>query len=305
MTRTLSVLGFLALLAEAASPAQSQGLTQFSLYRSNENQQTDPTTVTPFNGGTNYFFTSRGFEQSVNDFSAMTTTAPNGIVYTNGPAFTGNGGLIEQDYQTGYLTKSAMDAAFSAGTYTLNASGPGGTVTASQVYNGTDHYAAPPQLTAATFNALNGLNPNSGFTFSFLPFVHDPAANTFGTFFQIVDVNTNAVVFNTFTFSSVSSFFVPANTLLPSTQYTDELIFSNRIDGAAPTNGSSCVSTSVSLTCPSNYELSWDSRTFSDFTTGVAAAPGPIPGAGLLSYLALGLLGLGSFGWKRFKQGPA
>jgi hypothetical protein len=28
-------------------------------------------------------------------------------------------------------------------------------------------------------------------------------------------------------------------------------------------------------------------------------APGPIPGAGFLSYIALGLLGLGSFGWKR------
>jgi hypothetical protein len=33
----------------------------------------------------------------------------------------------------------------------------------------------------------------------------------------------------------------------------------------------------------------------------ISAAPGPIPGAGLLSYLALGLLGLGSYGWKRLR----
>jgi hypothetical protein len=32
------------------------------------------------------------------------------------------------------------------------------------------------------------------------------------------------------------------------------------------------------------------------------AAPGPIPGAGLLSYIALGLLGVGSIGWKRLRM---
>jgi hypothetical protein len=32
------------------------------------------------------------------------------------------------------------------------------------------------------------------------------------------------------------------------------------------------------------------------------AAPGPIPGAGLLSYVALGLLGLGSAGWNRWRH---
>ena len=34
----------------------------------------------------------------------------------------------------------------------------------------------------------------------------------------------------------------------------------------------------------------------------VNAAPGPIPGAGLLSYLALGTFGLGSAGWKRLRM---
>jgi hypothetical protein len=34
---------------------------------------------------------------------------------------------------------------------------------------------------------------------------------------------------------------------------------------------------------------------------GASPAPGPIPGAGLLSYLAVGLLGLGSVGWKRLR----
>jgi hypothetical protein len=37
-------------------------------------------------------------------------------------------------------------------------------------------------------------------------------------------------------------------------------------------------------------------------TADPAPGPIPIPGAGLLSYLAIGLLGLGSFGWKRLRQ---
>jgi hypothetical protein len=36
--------------------------------------------------------------------------------------------------------------------------------------------------------------------------------------------------------------------------------------------------------------------------TNVSAAPGPIPGAGLLSYIALAMLGLGSAGWKRWRR---
>jgi probable HAF family extracellular repeat protein len=34
-------------------------------------------------------------------------------------------------------------------------------------------------------------------------------------------------------------------------------------------------------------------------------APGLIPGAGLLSYIALGLLGIGSYGWRRLRAAAA
>jgi hypothetical protein len=36
--------------------------------------------------------------------------------------------------------------------------------------------------------------------------------------------------------------------------------------------------------------------------TLASAAPGTIPGAGLLSYIALGILRLGSMGWKGLRQ---
>jgi len=51
---------------------------------------------------------------------------------------------------------------------------------------------------------------------------------------------------------------------------------------------------------PGYFGLSDVSVTF-EGSASLAAAPGPIPGTGLLSYIALGLLGLGSYGWKRVR----
>ena len=46
----------------------------------------------------------------------------------------------------------------------------------------------------------------------------------------------------------------------------------------------------------------YDAFVVQDMGTSVSPAPGPIPGAGLLSYIALGILGLGSMGWKRLRM---
>jgi hypothetical protein len=110
------------------------------------------------------------------------------------------------------------------------------------------------------------------------------------------DANTGAPVY-------VNSFYIADATNITVTGYSDY--------GHTPI--ATLLIPNVSFT-PELVTLNWAGVEELDFTGGsgfyvndiqvneVSAAPGPIPGAGLLSYIALGLLGVGSVGWKRLNK---
>jgi hypothetical protein len=178
-----------------AGGAAAQGLTDSSLYRQAEYQQTGAATVVPFNAGKNYFFTSLADVASASDFdmNGMTITVPTSpsTMYTmNGPS--GVSPFISYQYQTPYMTLGQLNSAFPAGTYTQTAvnTGTGGTVSVNLDYDGVDHYPNSPQLTAASWNALQGANPAKALTLSWLPFEVDLATNAQLIFFNVYDLST-------------------------------------------------------------------------------------------------------------------
>jgi hypothetical protein len=268
----------LVISSPVVSGSAGAGLTQTTIFFSSQYQQTSPISVTPVNGGTNDFFAALAVVNNFNDFDVngitvtVPTSPPTTDILATPATIVLEGGTSSPSYgfQTGFLTPAQLAAQFPTGTYVVaaNNTSTNAHVAVSLNYTG-NHFANVPTLTAGTYGALNGLDPNQPFTFNFAQFTPDAAINEAFEFLTITDEATNMVAFSeSFLSNTVTVVTVPSDTLLPNTAYSEELIFSARI---AETDPAMIPCIAIGTTCPGLTELAFDTRTVTNFMTGTAA----------------------------------
>jgi hypothetical protein len=182
-----------------------------------------------------YYFSTR-VQQDAGAYNQASLTYP-------GPgspqAYTLNAASTLFSFQTGGIpTKAALDAAYPFGTYTASVknSGSGATNTDTIQYTQSAYTSSLPALTQSTFSGLQGLNVTNPFTFNFNSHTPNPLADASFTFLALFGPNGSSISVGSFLPPGTTSLTLPANTLLPDTQYTFDLDFSDRLLGTSTTD---------------------------------------------------------------------
>jgi hypothetical protein len=169
-----------------------------------------------------------------------------------------------------------LQSDFPAGDYTFDLTGGTMGPTEFVINYAGNAYSNTPELTAASFNALQGLNAADPITVDFNTMDVSPNA-TLGAnniFFSIVN-SSSSTVFNETLLTTDTSVTIPGGTLAAGQSYSFDLLFDDRI--------TSSTDSGVLLT------QFYDTHTDGSFSTAAGAVPEPSTWAMLL----IGFIGVG------------
>lgn len=262
-------------------------VTDFTIFRSGEYEQTGPTAGDVSN--LYYYFAS--FANASSDYTSANLVTPTTVFPMSGPSAS----LPTFSYSSPqFATLTVLNDNYPSGAYSLEATNASTTFSVLLNYDGTDNYAPPPTLTASSYSGLSGFDPSRGYTFTFGAF--SPPDGTLGIIFiTVTDLTTGKVVYSNSTEDlTTTSFFVPGSDFAANNKYVEELVFSTRDEVANPP----C--TGPVEQCPSLGEIGWDSRTEVSFTAGV-----PEPSTWAMLLIGFGGLGYASAIRRRTKVGLA
>jgi len=214
----LAVAGLIA----GAGAAHAQ-LTQADVGVNPTFEQTGPTTVTSTGG----FFSGRAFFTNTTDFDAGTLTyggpgspaaltpgspPPSLTLGGSNPSFVG----LQSDFPAGDYTFDLTGGTMGPTEFVINYAG--------------DAYSNAPELTAASFSALQGLKAAAPITLDFNPMDVSPNATPGANniFFSIVN-SSNSTVFNEALSTTDTSVTIPGGVLSAGQSYSFDLLFDDRI----------------------------------------------------------------------------
>ncbi len=239
-------------------------------------EQTGPTTITSTGG----FFSARAYVTSSGDYTGGTLTyggtgSPATLSYNSADVAwefgdsNGDFPTLQGLYPTGGYTFDLTGGAFGPASFTIN-------------YVGDTYALNPPELTGASYNALQGMNAAAPLTVDFNSFVTTGNPNASDIFFTIVD-SSNTVVFDSGSLSSgATSVTIPGSTLMAGQSYTFDLLFSEQVFGE---NDSPAIGT---------FQF-YDTHTAGAFVTAGAS---PVPEPSTWAMVLVGFVGLGYAGYR-------
>ena len=260
----LAAAGLVAVAAQAQVTGADVGINPTYL-------QTGPTTIISTGG----FFSARAFVTSSGDYTGGTLTyggsgSPAGLSYSSGDV-AWEFGDTNGDFPT-------LQGLYPAGDYTFDLTGGSQGPTSFTInYVGNTYAANPPELDAASYSALQGMNAATGVTLDFNSFITTGTPNNSDIILTVYDAFF-VPVWNSGTLSSgATSVTIPGGILTAGQSYTFDLLFSEQVFGE---NDSPAFGTTQF----------YDTHTAGEFfTAGVTPVPEPSTWAMML----VGFAGLG------------
>lgn len=219
------------------------------------------------------FFSARAFFTNANDFTGGSVTIPTStsepLTYGTSP--------YSLTYGDSSSSLAALQTLYPAGNYTFDLTGGTYGPTQYTIDYTENAYSNVPELTASSYNGLQGLNVADPYTIDFNTYVPGPVA-TSSTIFFTIDNASNQAVFSETLPSTDTSVTIPGGTLASGQTYTFDLLFDNRITSTQTIDGS-----------PVTLTEFYDTHTDGSFTTATSAVPEPSTWA----MLFMGFIGLG------------
>jgi PEP-CTERM motif len=229
-------------------------------------EQIGPSTVTSTGG----FFSARAFFNDPGDYL-------NGTVTFSGPgspvtlgAQSSPTGLI---FGEGASDFAALQAKYPNTDYNFELSGGSAGDTSFTIpYAGTGYSLNTPELAAASFSALQGMNAGAGLVVSFNAFAVSPDATDNELFFSITNTTTMITVFSPALALGTTEVTIPGGTLVAGQSYSFDLNFSGRIvpEGSVP-----------------------ETEFYDTHTDGSFSTAGAVPEPTTWALLLLGFMGIG------------